>query len=162
MKKPESLKTLLLASVPGLKDKPENLAMFIDKGRIAARLTGSLSFEYRYTVNVVVQDFTGDVDALFVPLLAWVADQQPDLLERDQQEPFGFEAEIIDGDCADISIDLELTERVLVTRTDDGPVATHLDEPSRLDEFDGVGGVRLWAGILDDVTAGTRETVPDR
>ena len=162
MKKPESLKTLLLASVPGLKDKPENLAMFIDKGRIAARLTGSLSFEYRYTVNVVVQDFVGDVDALFVPLLAWVADQQPDLLERDQQEPFSFESEILDGDLADISIDLELTERVKVERTDEGLVVTHLDEPSRLDEFDDVTGVRLWAGILDDVTAGTLETVPDR
>lgn len=161
MKKPESLKALLLASVPGLKDKPENLSMFIDKGRIAARLTGSLSFEYRYTVNVVVQDFAGDVDALFVPLLAWVADQQPDLLERDQQEPFSFEAEIIDGDLADISIDLELTERVLVTRTDDGPVTTHLDEPSRLDEFDGINGVKLWAGILDDVTAGTSEVSHD-
>jgi len=162
MKKPESLKTLLIASVPGLKDKPENLAMFIDKGRIAARLTGSLSFEYRYTVNVVVQDFAGDVDVLFVPLLAWVADQQPDLLERDQQEPFSFESEILDGDLADISIDLELTERVKVERTDEGLVVTHLDEPSRADEFDDVTGVRLWAGILDDVTAGTLETVPDR
>lgn len=162
MKKPESLKTLLLASVPALKDKPENLAMFIDKGRIAARLTGSLSFEYGYTVNVVVQDFAGDVDALFVPLLAWVADQQPDLLERDKQEPFSFESEILDGDLADISIYLELTERVKVERTDEGLVVTHLYEPSRLDEFADVTGVRLWAGILDDVTAGTVETVPDR
>lgn len=162
MKKPESLKALLLASVPGLADKPENLSMFIDKGRIAARLTGSLSFEYRYTVNVVVQDFSGDVDALFVPLLAWVADQQPDLLERDQQEPFSFESEILDGDLADISIDLELTERVKVARTDDGLVVTHLDEPCRADEFADVRGVKLWQLLLDDVTAGTTTTVPDR
>jgi hypothetical protein len=162
VKKPESLKALLLASVPGLADKPENLSMFIDKGRIAARLTGSLSFEYRYTVNVVVQDFAGDVDALFVPLLAWVADQQPDLLERDSQEPFSFESEILDGDLADISIDLELTERVKVDRTDDGLVVTHLDEPSRVDEFEGVRGVKLWQLLLDDVTAGTTTTVPER
>ena len=153
MKKPESLKTLLLASVPGLTEKPENLSMFIDKGRIAARLSGSLSFEYRYTVNVVVQDYAGDVDALFVPLLAWVAQQQPDLIERDQQEPFSFESEILDGDLADISIDLELTERVKVVRTDDGLVVTHLDEPSRADAFDDVGAPTLWAGVLDDVVA---------
>lgn len=155
MKKPESLRALLLATVPGLKEHPENLSMFIDKGRIAARLTGSLSFEYRYSVNVVVQDYAGDVDALFVPLLAWVADQQPDLLERDQQEPFSFESEILDGDVADVSIDLELTERVKVTLTPGGPVVTHLDEPSRADEFADVTGVRLWAGVLDDITAGT-------
>lgn len=160
MKKPESLKALLLASVPGLNDKPENLSMFIDKGRIAARLSGSLSFEYRYTVNVVVQDYAGDVDALFVPLLAWVADQQPDLLERDQQEPFSFESEILDGDLADISIDLELTERVKVARTDEGLVVTHLDEPSRADAFDDVGDSVLWAGILDAVTAGTVTVMP--
>jgi hypothetical protein len=159
VKKPESLKALLLTSVPGLIDKPENLTMFIDKGRIAARLSGSLSFEYRYTVNVVVQDYAGDVDVLFVPLLAWVADQQPDLLERDQQEPFSFESEILDGDLADISIDLELTERVKVTRTDDGLVVTHLDEPSRADAFDDVGAHPLWAGVLDDVTAGTATVV---
>jgi hypothetical protein len=161
VKKPESLKALLLASVPGLKDKPENLSMFIDKGRIAARLSGSLSFEYRYTVNVVVQDYAGNVDELFVPLLAWVADQQPDLLERDQQEPFSFDAEILDGDLADISIDLELTERVKVTRTEAGLLATHLDEPSRADAFDGVDGAVLWAGILDDMTAGTVAVIPD-
>ena len=160
MKKPESLKALLLASVPGLNDKPENLSMFIDKGRIAARLSGSLSFEYRYTVNVVVQDYAGDVDALFVPLLAWVADQQPDLLERDQQEPFSFESEILDGDLADISIDLELTERVKVARTDEGLVVTHLEEPNRADAFDDVGDTVLWAGILDDVTAGTVAVMP--
>jgi hypothetical protein len=160
VKKPESLKALLLDSVPGLKDKPENLSMFIDKGRIAARLTGSLSFEYRYTVNVVVQDYAGDVDALFVPLLAWVAEQQPDLLERDQQEPFSFESEILDGDLADVSIDLELTERVKVARTVEGLVVTHLEEPSRVDAFEGVSSASLWAGILDDVTAGTVAIVP--
>ncbi|HET9510003.1 MAG TPA: phage tail protein [Sphingomonas sp.] len=155
MKKPESLKALLLASVPGLAEKPENLSMFIDKGRIAARLTGSLSFEYRYTVNIVVQDFTGDVDGLFVPLLAWIAEQQPDLFERDPQEPFSFESEILDGDLADVSIDLELTERVQVVRTADGLDVIHLDEPSRIDAFDDVGPVNLWSGVLDDVTAGT-------
>lgn len=162
MRKPESLRALLLASVPGLADKPENLSMFIDKGRVAARLTGSLSFEYRYTVNIVVQDFAGDVDALFVPLLAWVADRQTDLLERDGQEPFSFESEILDGDCADVSIDLELTERVLVARTDDGLVVTHLDEPTRADEFAGVTGVALWQVLLDDVVAGTTTVAPDR
>lgn len=160
MKKPESLKALLLASVPALAEKPENLSMFIDKGRIVARLTGSLSFEYQYTVNVVVQDYAGDVDALFVPLLAWVAEQQPDLMERGEQAPFSFESEILADDLADVSIDLELTERVLVARSVDGLVVTHVDEPSRTDEFDGVGAPRLWAGILDDVTAGTVAVVP--
>lgn len=163
MRKPDTLKALLLASIPALAERPENLLMFIDKGKVACRATRSLSFEYRYKLNIVVQDYAGDVDALFVPILAWVADNQPDLLERDQQEPFTFESEILDSDCADVSIDLELTERVRVDRLAGGGLSiTHLDEPSRVDAFPGVDGVSLWQGVLADVAAGTIEAAPDR
>ena len=49
-----------------------------------------------------------------------------------------------------------------MARTDDGLVVTHLDEPSRADEFADVSAVKLWQLLLDDVTAGTTTTVPDR
>lgn len=156
MKKPESLKALLLAAVPPLAAAPENLSMFVDKGRIAARASGSLSFEYRYTLNIVVQDFVGDVDVLFVPVLAWLAQNQPELLERSPQEPFSFESEILDGDAADVSIDLELSERVRVERLPGGDMqCTHLDEPDLGDVFAGAEGATLWQGLLDDITAAT-------
>jgi len=47
-------------------------------------------------------------------------------------------------------------------RRHDGLVVTHLDEPSRADEFADVSGIKLWQLLLDDVTAGTTTTVPDR
>ncbi len=161
MKKPALLRETLLRTVTSLGAAPETLAMYIDKGRIAARGTSTLNFEYRYTVNIVVEEFAGDIDALFVPLLAWIAQQQPDLLDRAPQEPFSFESEILDGDAADVSINLELSERVRVERLPDGGMrVTHLDEPPCADAFPGVEGVSLWRGVLDDLSAGTTAIVP--
>jgi hypothetical protein len=149
MKKPDGLRRLLLAAVPGLAADPSRLSMFIDKGKLSFRASGTLSFEYAYTLNIVVQDYAGDVDALMVPLLAWIAEQQPDLLERDPREPFTFESEILDSDAADVSIDLQLTEAVRVTpKVGGGFDTTHLDEPSRADEFEEVCGVTLLRLLL--------------
>ena len=148
MKKPDGLRRLLLKAVPGLAADPSRLSMFIDKGSIGAR-AGSLSFEYSYTLNIVLQDYSGEIDALMVPILAWIAEQQPDLLERDPRRPFTFESELLDSDAADVSIDLELTEAVRVVRLAEGGYqAAHLDEPSRDDAFPDVCGVNLWQLLL--------------
>lgn len=153
MKKPDALKRLLLRVVPQLATAPENLALYVDAGRVAARTGATLSFEYRYKLNLVAQDFTGDRNALVVPLLAWIAEAQPDLLDRPDSEPFTFESEILDGDAADLSITLDLTERVSVTpRAEGGYSVDHLDDgmPADLDRFEGVCGVALWQLLLRD------------
>ena len=159
MKKPETLRTLLLAALPGLKTQPENLAMFVDKGRIAARAGGTLSLEYRYTLNVVVQDYAGAVNDMMIPILAWIADQQPDLLQGNDPEPFGFESELLDADTADVSITIELSEAVRVTAKEAGGYdATHLAEVHGGDGFDGVCCVNLWQLFLrDDLVAQTSD-----
>lgn len=153
MKKPDSLKRLLLLTVAQLAENPENLALYVDEGKVAATSGASLSFEYRYKLNLVAQDFAGDRNALIVPLLAWIAEVQPDLLERPGAEPFTFECELLDGDSVDISITLDLTERVSVrTRPEGGFEVNHLDDPTpdALDRFDGVCGVNLWQLFLRD------------
>lgn len=159
MKKPETLRTLLLAAVPGLKTKPENLAMFVDKGRIAARAGGTLSLEYRYTLNIVVQDYAGAVNDIMIPILAWIADHQPDLLQGNDPEPFGFESELLDADTADVSIMIELSEAVRVTAKDGGGYdATHLAELHDGDGFHDVCCVNLWQLFLrDDLVAQTSD-----
>lgn len=153
MKKPDSLKRLLLLTVPQLAENPETLALYVDEGKVAGRTGASLSFEYRYKLNLVAQDFAGDRNALMVPLLAWIAQVQPDLLDRPNAEPFSFECELIDDDTSDISITLDLTERVAVRpREGGGYEVTHLDDPTPadLDRFDGVCGVALWQLFLRD------------
>lgn len=159
MNKPEGLRRLLLATA--LKGAGDKLSMFVDRGRLRARMTGSAAFEYAYSLEIVVQDYAGSIDDLMVPVLAWVAEQQPDLIERNGSDAMTFESELLDGDRADVSITLELTEVVMVERTGDRAwTATHLPEPPRGDAFPGVCGVALLRGIVADELAGNAEDIP--
>ncbi|MEG3182130.1 phage tail protein [Sphingomonas sp. LT1P40] len=151
MKKPESLKRVLLAHVAALKEDPARLSIFTDAGKVVARATGTLSFAYHYTLNLVVQDYSGPVHDLTLPLLAWIAEKQPDLLERAPNEPFRFESEILYDDARDVSITLDLIERVLVERKAGGGFnVTYLDDRPASDTFDGVCGVPFLRGYLGD------------
>jgi hypothetical protein len=149
MKKIDSLRELLLRAVPPLRADPTKLAIFVDQGRVAARAGASLSFEYRYKLNIVVQDYAGDRDAVIFPVLAWIAQHQPDLLERSTGEPIAFEAEILDAETTDLSITLDLTERVIVEpRPDGGYDLRHLDDVADDDRFGGLCGVNLLRLVL--------------
>lgn len=149
MIKPAGLSRLLLRAVPQLAADATKLQLFVDKGRIAARKGKTIGYEEHYTLAIVVQEFVGDVDQLFVPIMAWVAEQQPDLL--DKGEPFTFATEILDGDKADIQIDLQLSELVRVEEQPDGTWATARVDQRAIgaDEFPGVCGATLWTLIAN-------------
>ncbi|VFS36908.1 P2 phage tail completion R family protein [Enterobacter cancerogenus] len=72
MKKAISLRKALTDAVPQLKANPEMMRIFADEGNIDARLAASLSHEKKYTLNVIVCDFVGDPDLIFVPVAAWL------------------------------------------------------------------------------------------
>ncbi len=149
MKKPGTLRRLLLDTA--LREQGEKLTLFIDRGGLTCRRGKSLAFEYRYTLNVFVEGYTGPTNALMIPILAWISEQQPDLLDREQA--FTFEAETLDDDSADVSIDIELSERVLVERTGKTTFeGTHLPEPVLADAFPGVCGVSLLTALVDGGT----------
>lgn len=154
MKKPDSLKKLLLATVPGLKDNPECLTLFVDKGEIHGGHGASLSFEYRYTVNIVLESYAGDMDALTVPVLAWIAENEHILMGAPDAQPFRFEAEILDDESRDVSIFIDLREAVLVIPRDGGGYgvkpAPHI-KPADRERFPGVAsGAKLWQIFLND------------
>ena len=149
MKKPESLRQTLQMFVPALAADPSRLSIFVDKGRIAAS-AGSLSLEYRYTANIVVQDYAGEVDDLMVPILAWIAQHQPELLQRTDQEPFRFDSELLDADTADVSIFIDLDESVRITAKEGGGfTAEHAAPAGDADSF-GIGCVPLWQLLMGD------------
>lgn len=41
-----------------------------------------MSWEYRYTLNVVIEDFSGDQNLLMAPVLLWLRDNQPDAINN--------------------------------------------------------------------------------
>lgn len=84
MQKPNSLRKALTDAVPVLRTNPDMLCLRLDDGNNTATLARSLSFEKRYTLNIVVTDFTDDIDLLFVPIMAWLRVNQPDIMTTDE------------------------------------------------------------------------------
>ncbi|MGU3447594.1 phage tail protein [Enterobacteriaceae bacterium C34A] len=131
MFKPKSLRTALTDAVPVLKQNPEMLRVFIDSGKLASTLATSLSFENKYTLNVIVTDFSGDIDLILVPILAWLRVNQADIMTTDegQKRGFTYEADINNDDSADLSISLMLTERTIVKEVGAELHIEHAPEP---------------------------------
>ncbi|ELI9229932.1 phage tail protein [Yersinia enterocolitica] len=133
MLKPDSLRKTLTDAVPVLRTNPDMLRLFVDNGKIAATLAASLSFEKQYTLNVVVTDFTGDIDLLLVPIMAWLRENQPDIMTTDEGQKKGFTwyTDINNDNSIDVSINLLLTERTLVREVDGALHVQNIPEPPR-------------------------------
>lgn len=146
MNKPESLRAHLLAAVPELKNNPDRLLVFIDNGSMRSTAAPGLSFEYSYTLNLILTDFAGHPDAIAIPLFAWVLVNQRELMENIQRgmDAIKFEADILDNSKVDLSITLPLTERVIVKPQADGTLqVSHPAEPVVDDELFLVPAMRV-------------------
>lgn len=147
MNKPNSLREHLLAAVPGLKPNPDRLLMFIDSGKIRCTAAAGLSFEYAYTLQIILTDFAGHPDSVMLPILGWLRVNQSELLANLDKSAEGlkFEADVLDQSKVDLSITLPLTERVIVKRLADGTLdVSHADEP-QYDPYEDQGEITLYA-----------------
>src|SRR5690625_5099285 len=118
MLKPDRIREIITRANPYLKRDPDKLHVFLDSGRVVAHGAASLSYEYQYTINVVVLDYPHHADQIFVPLLAYLRTQQPELFENKEkaQNMIRFEAEVLNQQAVDLSIEIDLTERVIVSQ----------------------------------------------
>jgi len=132
MLKPLSLRAHLSAATPELQRDPDKLTIFITNGNIVAAAATSLSFLYRYTLKLVVLDYASHADAVFVPLLAWLQTQQVEIMENPdlREKSIRFEAEYLNNETMDLSIEIDLTERVIVKP---GAVPDSKDTATRYD-----------------------------
>ena len=142
MYKPNSLRQHLAAAIPELQRDPDRLLVFADEGNVVANATASLSFEYRFKLNLIVTDYAGDADAIMVALIAWLKVHQLNLMANEETRKHGiaFEVDFNNHETVDISIKLDLTERVTVKRGEAGRLdIQHLPEiqntPAYNDEF---------------------------
>lgn len=131
MHKLKSLRQALIDAIPQLNAHPERLQMSVGSGNIDARLATSLSFEKRYALNAKVSGFTGDSEGFFVPVLAWLRENQPDIFTLDEGRQNGYTFAIVlnDDDTTDISISVLVTERILVSQEQGALHATYSPEP---------------------------------
>ncbi|NKI74933.1 phage tail protein [Dickeya sp. CFBP 2040] len=114
MQKPQSLRLALTTALPLLSNR---LQFRIQEGEIAALQEPSLSFEYRYQLLLTLNNFTDNPDTLFVTLLLWVRQNQPDLLTREsiRNKGISFTIDNHADNTSTLSVRLNLTERNRVT-----------------------------------------------
>lgn len=136
VKKLTSLRAYLDSKVPFLKDNPENLYLFVENGRIISTLEETPSFEYEYTANIIIEHYSGDQNVLIAVVNDWLRKNQSDISANPtkRQQDFKFEAVILDNTTAHISIELNLTERVLAIDKEGKYVIEATPEP--VDPFD--------------------------
>ncbi|OKB67671.1 phage tail protein [Serratia marcescens] len=129
MLKPEQLRAALLKAVPALQQNPERLRLSIANGRVVSTLAASLSFEYRYQLNLALDGPSTDDDRVIVTVLAWLRNHQPDLLANPEkrQHDFAFQRDI--DTAGQLTLQLQLTERILVEQRDGALHITPLAEP---------------------------------
>ena len=110
MQKLHLLRAHLINAVPALAKDPERLLTFVEEGSIAFRRGPNLTHEYQFTAQLVLTDFSANLDTIIVPLLQWLAEYQPD---ADPAEAIRFEAEILSHQSVDVALRVKLSERVL-------------------------------------------------
>jgi P2 phage tail completion protein R (GpR) len=150
VRKPDSLRTWLLRAVVGLAARPERLNIFIEEGTVVCRPGETLSYMNRYNLIITIEDFEGPSEAIFVPILAWISDHQPELLDSDSGE-LSYRWDVLDSKLADFEMTMPLYEAALISPTDQGGWAvTYPVEDVFPEQFEGLGLVRLRALYLED------------
>jgi len=129
--KPASLRSALTSALPELLRDPDKLAMFIKAGNIINTGTPALSWQYSYTLSVMVLDYAGHVDAIFAPLLLWLRRHQAEVFDNPErrEKAIRFDADFLTASTADVLIEIDLTESVLARPRPDTPGALNLIHP---------------------------------
>lgn len=134
MIKPPKLRQLLSRSIPLFEQNPDRLQMYYANGKLHATGANSLSYQYHYDLEIIVEDFPHHPDLLFVPLMEFIRTQQAELLYNPTtQQEITFEIDPNNNDTYDIFIKIPLTERVIVVQQGDHYQVEHAEEPQPTD-----------------------------
>ncbi len=163
MQKLDSLRRAIVAALPDLKKKPDNLAIYARKGRIVSRDGPALGFQYRYTALVELLDFAGDPDALFIAIVLWIRRHQPDLVQKlDDRAGFRFDADRLSPKAVDIVVELDLDESVATApRQGGGLDLVHVVDPAGEDVWNAVLDDAIGRPPLAEIWLGDRRLLPD-
>jgi hypothetical protein len=137
VRKPAALRAHLTQRLPELKLDAGQLQLYVDTGSLASTFVPGHSFEYRYTLNVVVTEFAQDPDIVMATLLEWIHIEQQELSASPQQrDAITFKMDALADEKMELSIKIPLSERVVVRRNDDGTFeVTNPPEPTPAQEW---------------------------
>ena len=99
---------------------------------------------------MIVLDYAGHADAIVVPVLAWIARNQPELFDNPERkkQALRFDVEYLTAHTIDLALEIDITERVLVRqRPNAEPGALelhHVPEPPHPAHIDKPEHWSLW------------------
>lgn len=129
MRKAETMRASIEATLPGLTSNPEKFWMVVTKGRINQTTSASANFQWDYTLTIDIRETTYHPSLIFYAINQWARANQPELLGLGQPG-YPFEAEQLDSEKVDLHIEIPLTENVAVSTDNSGNLTLqHLDEP---------------------------------
>ena len=150
MKKPDSLRSHLTTALPELARDPDALTIYITGGSLASRHGKNLGFEVRYTLHLVMLNYRGAPQQIFLPLLLWLRRHQADLILNHESgvKDIAFSVDVLDDQAVDVEITFPLSEAVDVLPQEDGSYKMTVREeewPADMD-FDPIALLRqIWA-----------------
>lgn len=130
MKKPQLLRQALLNNNRFLIEHPDRLHTFIDEGKIVSTTAKSLSFEYQYTLNIVITDYSDSIDSIMVPLVAWIYIHQQEAWGNGElrEDALNYEVDHHSNKAFDISLNIKLSERIITREGESGFEIKHCDD----------------------------------
>lgn len=112
------------------------------------------SYEYRYTLTVGIEAFTGSPDAVNAAIIEFMQTHQRDVLQnRDLADTaIKMNAEILDAQNYDLMFEIHLRELVTVKLNPDGAGQNRYDIEHNPAPIDIDSRPARWAGVDDVVT----------
>lgn len=150
MKKPDSLRAHLTAALPELARDPEALSIYVTGGALAARHGENLGFEVRYTMHLVLLNYRGAPEQVFLPLLLWLRVNQAELILNHDSgvKDIAFNVDPLDNQSVDVEITFPISEAVDVMPQEDGSYKMTIREDHLPEDmaFDPIALLRqIWA-----------------
>lgn len=154
MNKADNIRQWLLRSVAGLSKQKDKLHIFVDDGQIIQRRStpqkSTLSYEMRYELTIIIEDYGNASHNIIVPILAWLSENQPELVDQSEKNII-FNQDIKDNQRSDFEIKLMLYDDYIVRQNDDGGWSITLAErQASFDRFEGIGSVNLLKIYMDN------------
>lgn len=154
MQKAQLLRAHLRTHIPFLSDNPDRLVMYVEQAQIIPNYINTLSYEYRYTLTVGIEAFTGSPDAVNAAIIDFMQTHQRDVLQnRDLADTaIKMNAEILDAQNYDLMFEIQLRELVTVKLNPDGAGQSRYDIEHNPAPIDIDSRPARWAGVDDVVT----------
>ena len=137
MKKPQLLREYLLKALPELPTDQDRLRIVADQGSMQCLLTAGYSFEMSYKLEILFTYCVIEPEVIAMVIFTWLKEHQSELMANHakSKEAITFESEIIDNEKSDIYFSINLTERVIVEKNDNGQLVLSYPTEPQYTEF---------------------------